>query len=191
MELSQSVKVWDPLIRLFHWSLVISFLIAYISAEEFMPVHTWAGYIIAGLIFIRVIWGFVGTEFAQFRSFIYRPTKILAYIKDITLHRARRYLGHNPAGGAMVLTLILSLSLTVISGLFFYGIEEFGGPLASIVHNWPIWLGDAFEEVHEFSANLTVFLIALHLIGVLLSSIQHKENLVKAMINGRKEVLGQ
>jgi cytochrome b len=178
------VKVWDPLIRGFHWSLALCFVIAYISEDEILFLHVWAGYTLLGLLAFRLLWGFFGPRHARFTNFIYRPATVLGYLKDIATSRAKRYLGHNPAGGAMVVALLLSLLATALSGLAVYGAQEFAGPLAA-------WLGgveyaDSLEDLHEFLANLTLLLIVLHVLGVIAASWQHKENLLAAMFTGNK-----
>lgn len=184
MSQSTMVKVWEPLIRVFHWSLVLCFVTAYVSEDEILFLHVWAGYILLGLLVFRVIWGFIGSRHARFSEFIYRPATVLGYLKDIATSRAKRYIGHNPAGGAMVLLLLLSLLATALSGLAVYGAQEFAGPLAA-------WLGgvehsEVLEDLHEFCANLTLMLVILHVLGVIVASRQHKENLVAAMFTGNK-----
>jgi len=110
----------------------------------------------------------------------------MAYIKSMLSGRPKRHLGHNPAGGAMVLALLMSLTLTVLTGVAYYGAGEFSGPLAATLGNaGPFW-ADVLEESHEFLANLTVLLVVLHVAGVVFASLQHRENLVRSMINGRK-----
>ena len=124
------IKVWDPLVRVFHWSLVASFTVAFASGEDFLTLHSWAGYIIFGLLSIRIIWGLIGPRHARFSDFVFRPATIKQFLKDTLHFRARRYLGHNPAGGAMVILLLLSLLLTGLTGLLVYGAAEHAGPLA-------------------------------------------------------------
>ncbi len=182
----QWVKVWDPLIRFFHWSLVLSFIIAYFSEDDFMTLHVYAGYYILGLIAIRVIWGFIGTQHARFTDFVKSPSQIKSYIKSIFSFHPRRYLGHNPAGGAMVIALMISITLTGVLGLVLYGIEEAAGPLSNIGFYFGGASEEIFEELHEFFANFTVLLVVVHVGGVLLASFQHRENLIQSMISGKK-----
>jgi cytochrome b len=115
------------------------------------------------------------------------PAKTLAYLKDAIAFRARRYLGHNPAGAAMVIALLFSLSATAVTGLALYGYAEFSGPLAGLMGSTPEWLGGSLEDVHEFFADFTVLLVLLHLAGVILTSLQHRENLVRSMFTGIKQ----
>jgi cytochrome b len=180
------IKTWDIFVRVFHWTLAISFVLAWLSADELLSVHVIAGYTISVLILLRVLWGFIGSSHARFRDFIYSPRQILVYLGDILRGHPRRYLGHNPAGGAMVLALLLTLSATVISGLMLYAYSEFSGPLADWLSYDEI-AGEWMEDVHEFSANATLALVILHLLGVVLASWQHRENLVKSMFNGYKQ----
>lgn len=182
----RQVKVWDPLVRVFHWSLVAFFFIAYITEEDFLALHTWAGYAVLGLILVRVLWGLVGTRYARFSSFVFSPRQTGAFLKDTLQLRARRYIGHNPAGGAMILLLILSLLITTFSGIALLGAEENAGPLAA----WFAGSGDYWEDVleglHEFFANFTVLLVVVHVGGVIVESLIHRENLVRAMLTGFK-----
>jgi cytochrome b len=184
------VRVWDPLIRLFHWGLVLSFLIAFLTEDDWLQLHVLAGYTVLGLIGFRLLWGLVGSRHARFANFVQGPRRTWAYLHDMLLARPRRYLGHNPAGAAMVVSLLITLALTTVTGLMTYGHEEFAGPLAGFMAHQPHWLGEALEEAHEFLANLTLLLVGLHVGGVLLASVQHRENLVRSMLHGfkRKEV---
>ena len=183
---SPGSKVWDPLVRVFHWTLVLSFAIAYLTEDEFLDLHVFAGYVIAGLVGFRLLWGLVGSRHARFTDFVRRPSVIRDYIKAMLSGRPKRYIGHNPAGGAMVIALLVSLILTVLTGLADYGAGELSGPLAATLANiGPFW-ADVLEESHEFLANLTLLLVVLHVAGVVVASLQHHENLVRAMVDGRK-----
>ncbi|MDR3517877.1 MAG: cytochrome b/b6 domain-containing protein [Azospirillaceae bacterium] len=167
-----TVRVWDPLVRIFHWSLVIAFTIAWLTGDEIRRVHEVAGFLIAGLVAFRWIWGLVGSRRARFRDFVYQPRTVIAYLKDIVHHRARRYVGHNPAGGAMVVALLVMLTVICTTGIMmttnaFWGVEWVAG-------------------VHAICANLILVLVGLHLAGVFAASVEHKENLVRAMITGDK-----
>lgn len=178
----KQVYVWDAFIRLFHWSLVAAFTVAYIM-EEPLIVHVWAGYIVGLLIVARVVWGFVGPEHARFSDFSYSPAAGLRYLRDLTAARAPRYMGHSPGGAIMVFALLLFLAATVISGLLVYGGDQQAGPLAGIVSEQT---GEELEEVHEVISNITLALILFHIAGVVLASFVHHENLVRSMITGYK-----
>ncbi len=199
------IKVWDPLVRIFHWTLVAAFTTAYLTEDEWQGVHTWAGYIVAALLAFRLLWGFVGPQHARFSDFVFSPATIIAYIKDMFALRARRYIGHNPAGGAMVIALLLSLAATTLSGMQLYALEENAGPFAHIELQQlsPIATaradddehehegeghgeGGVWEEIHEFFANFTLLLVMLHIGGVVISSLAHNENLPRAMVTGKK-----
>lgn len=186
MDSLSHIKVWDPFVRVFHWILVAAFFIAYITEEDLILLHTWAGYTVLGLVLSRILWGFIGSGYARFSSFVFSPATIKNFLKETLLLRAKRYIGHNPAGGAMVLLLLASLLITGASGIVIYGIEENAGPLAGMLAG----AGDAWEDiaeaVHEFFANFTLFLVFVHVGGVIVESLIHRENLVRAMFNGFK-----
>jgi len=185
MAANKRIKVWDPLIRIFHWTLVGAFAVAYLTEDEWLDLHVFAGYLIIGLLAVRLVWGFFGTRYARFDDFVKPPREALNYLKGILSHRSKRYLGHNPAGGLMILALLVSLLITSLSGLVTYGIEGFG-PLAHWLQGYGIWDDETFEEIHEFFANFTLLLVGVHLAGVLVGSLAHGENLVRAMITGVK-----
>ena len=180
------IKVWDPLVRFFHWGLVLAFIITQVTEDDFMGLHSWAGYFILTLLAIRIIWGFVGTRYARFSDFVYSRQTIIQFLKDTFALRARRYIGHNPAGGAMVLLLMISLLITGLTGVLVYGAAEQAGPLASWFIGGSQFWGEIFEELHEFFANFSLLLVFIHVLGVIIESFIHRENLVTAMINGRK-----
>ncbi len=186
MNSERQIYVWDPLIRVFHWMLVVAFFTAYLVEEEVLPVHVWAGYTVLALVLWRLVWGFIGPRRARFRDFVAGPTGVWVYLRDILGLRPRRYVGHNPVGGAMIVMLLASLLLTTVTGLVVYGAEEGAGPLAGWLAGAPELWEEGAEEAHEFFANLTLFLVFLHVGGVLLESLIHRENLVRAMVTGRK-----
>ena len=183
---TDTVKVWDPFVRTFHWTLVAGFLVAFLTEDDLMTLHAWAGYLVLTLVGLRIVWGLIGTRFARFSEFLSRPSTVVVYLKDVATFRARRYLGHNPAGGAMIVVLLILLLLTALTGLGVYGAEESAGPLADVMRGSPGYLGDALEELHEFFANLTLLCIFLHVFGVVVASLQHRENLVRSMFTGLK-----
>ncbi|HED33882.1 MAG TPA: cytochrome B [Gammaproteobacteria bacterium] len=210
---TKKVKVWDLLIRFFHWVLVVAFFIAYVSGEEESGLHIYSGYVVLSLISLRVLWGFIGTKYARFNNFVHGKDVVFRYLKSMISGNPEHYTGHNPAGGWMVMALILSLFVTTISGLQVYALEEGAGPLANISIETDVQLVSAaiaddhdkeqthegieneadefweefWEEVHEVAANLTLLLIFMHVAGVYVSSRLHRENLVKAMITGYKK----
>lgn len=181
-------KVWDPLVRVIHWILVVSFFIAFAAEDDLLTLHVWAGYLLGTAIVVRLIWGFIGTRHARFTDFVTSPKVAIQYVKDTVALRARRYIGHNPAGGLMIIALMISLVLTTVTGIAVYGAGEHAGPMAS----WFAGTGDRwegfFEEIHEFFANFSMLLVVIHIGGVVIESMIHRENLVRSMINGFKRV---
>ncbi len=212
---SGMTKVWDPVVRIGHWTLVVAFFTAYFTEDDFLTQHVYAGYVAGVIVCLRVLWGLVGTKYARFSNFVRSPIVTLHYIGDLLSNRAKRFIGHNPAGGAMVVALLLSMTGTIVSGLYLYALEENMGPLASWVAEAPAPAGasilvakayadddgdkrhsangskdeaseEFWEETHEVFANLTLLLVGLHVAGVLFSSYTHRENLIKSMFTGRK-----
>ncbi len=190
----EQVRVWDPFVRLFHWGVAGGFAISYLSGGEIEKPHVFMGYIIAALLLARWIWGVVGPRRARFTDFVYKPRTVLGYLRDLVTFRAKRHLGHSPAGGAMVVALMISLSATVGVGMTLYAVESGKGPLSSVIAYDPppeTQPGEeeedsALVELHEAVATITLWLVILHLGGVALASLVHRENLVRAMISGRK-----
>ncbi|CAA9889300.1 Cytochrome b561 [Candidatus Methylobacter favarea] len=184
MESPKLIKIWDLPLRIFHWLLVAGFSAAYLTEDELLTIHVWAGYLVLSLLVFRLFWGFAGNSYARFSNFLCSPARSVAYVKDAVALKAKRYLGHNPAGAAMIVLLIVSLFVTVISGLIVYAADQNLGPLAGLVSpsNEKFW-----EEAHEIAANLSLLLVIVHVLGVAFESVIHKENLVKAMWNGNKK----
>lgn len=185
----QTTKVWDAFIRFFHWSLVLAFTAAYLTFQFGMQeTHAILGYFITTLVALRFVWGFIGSTHARFNDFIYPPKTVLRYLRAILKGHPQRYLGHNPAGGVMVLAMLVTLIVITVSGLVILATIEFDGPLLGSLHNVTDNTAYTFREVHEVFVNVALGLIALHIVGVISASIQHRESLVKAMITGRKQV---
>jgi cytochrome b len=177
------VYVWDPFVRLFHWSLVLTFTVAYVT-EDPLRVHIWAGYLVGALVVARVVWGFVGSPRARFSDFLYAPATTIGYVRDLALFRPRlHYLGHSPGGGYMVILMLVFLAATVGTGLIVYGGEHQAGPLAGMFTEE---VGETVEEWHELFANITLGLVLIHIAAVALASFVHHENLVRAMVTGYK-----
>ena len=187
MDTGNRVKVWDPFVRIFHWGLVITFFVAYVTEEDVLAVHTLAGYILMGLIALRFAWGFIGTQHARFSDFIYSPGAVWKFLRDTLRFRAKRYIGHNPAGGTMIILLLTSLLMTSFSGLALYATEG-SGPLAFMFSGSGHMVEEALEELHEFFANFTLLLVFIHISGVLFESMIHRENLVASMLHGYKRI---
>lgn len=183
---NNTVRIWDPFVRIFHWSLAGAFIVAYVSEDDFLDIHTFAGYTVLTLVALRLVWGLIGTRHARFSDFVRPPGEAMGYVKESLLGKAKRYLGHNPAGGLMIVALLLSLLTTTLSGIATLGAEESAGPLAGVMGSASHAVGEAVEEIHEFFANFTLLLVFGHLVGVLFESVVHRENLVRAMITGDK-----
>jgi cytochrome b len=217
---ANSVRVWDPFIRLFHWTVVVGFFIAYFTEGEgdVELLHVWTGYVISVLVLLRIVWGFVGPRHARFADFVTGPGTGLRYLISLVRFRAKRYVGHSPAGGWMVLLLIVGLLATTAAGMATYG-ERGHGPLAPVLSRTatvpaapadakaaslsliPKALADddegerregrreesSFKELHELFGNIVLFLVILHVCGVVFASIAHREDLVRAMVTGRKK----
>ncbi len=178
------VRVWDIPIRLFHWTLVSCFVIAWFTLDNrYLDVHVFAGYLMGGLILFRLLWGFIGGPYARFRDFAFNYSKVQNYLKDVLNKHPPRFLGHNPAGSwAIYLLLGLGLSI-VITGLLAFGGEERQGPLAGLL-NFP--QGRFAHELHEWLSWLMLGVVIIHVMGVLVESMLHRENLVVSMLTGFK-----
>ena len=200
--MTETVRVWDPLIRIFHWGLVAAFAIAWLTAEEAQPVHEIAGYAVAGLVVVRILWGLVGSRYARFSQFIRSPGATIGYLGDMLRGREARFLGHNPAGAAMIVALLAALSGTAFTGWLLEdptrqallpAMPQIVAPAYADEDGEDREYGERGEsgesllkEVHESFANLTLLLVVLHLGGVALASVRHRENLARAMITGDK-----
>jgi len=205
---TKTVAVWDPFVRFGHWALVAAFAIAYLTAEEEggspSVLHVWGGYVVGAIVVLRVLWGFVGPKYARFTDFICGPIEALRYLLDLAVGHSRRFIGHSPAGGAMVIVLLVFLAATVVTGVVAYG-ERGKGPLAAdgaiiVVHAEENEAGGGeaegvegkksiVGELHGALANITLALVVLHVLGVGLASYAHRENLVAAMVSGKKRAV--
>ena len=177
--------VWDPLIRLFHWSLVFFFFLAYLLEGSRLELHSHAGYTVALLVLFRLLWGLIGTCHARFANFFTRPGKVVTYCIQLLDGTAAATKGHNPAGAMMILFLLASLSTTAFSGIAMFAVQGSGPFANTIVADWP---GSTLQNAHALSSDITMILIMLHVLGVLMTSRLHKQNLTRAMITGKKTV---
>lgn len=189
------IKVWDIGVRVFHWSLVAAFAVAWLSSDEGSLVHEWSGYVAAGLIAFRLVWGLVGPRYARFSQFLTGRRVVTGYLKASLAGREPRYVGHNPAGAVMIVALLLTMSGTIFTGWLMLEPAR--------VAMLPAIVGPAFAEdgeghgdgsvvkdAHESLANLMLLLVVLHVVGVVVASRRHKENLAAAMITGLKRAPG-
>jgi cytochrome b len=169
-----TVRVWDPFVRIFHWSQAALIAAAWLTADDWKAVHERVGYTIAALVALRLVWGVIGTRHARFADFVRGPRAVLGYLADLARGRERRYLGHNPAGGAMIVALLATVAVTTLTG-WLQTTDAF-------------WGDELMEDIHKGAATLILVLVAFHLGGVLYESLRHRENLVAAMIHGRKRL---
>jgi cytochrome b len=166
------IRVWDPLVRTFHWTLALSFAVAWLSSEHSGRLHELAGYVAGVLVLARVAWGFFGPGYARFSQFVQPPAAVAAYLSSIATGSERRFIGHNPAGGAMIVVLLASVMATAATG-WMLTTDAFWGSLA-------------VQRVHSILAQGVLLLVLAHLGGVALASMRHRENLVRAMVIGDK-----
>jgi cytochrome b len=182
------VKVWDVPVRVFHWVLVAGFIVAYFSAEMHkMALHVWVGYALIALLLFRLVWGFTGNQYARFKSFLFSPQETLAYVRSLRSGHAKHYYGHNPAGALMVFALLGLLLAIFISGLVTLAVIDFEGPLLFLANSVSDETAYFFRHAHDWLVNISLLLVPLHLLGVVSGSLQHKENLVRAMVTGMKD----
>jgi len=181
------VLVWDLPTRVFHWALVILVAAAWLTGEgegwQFV-LHTYFGYGILTALLFRLAWGFIGSRHARFNDFVYAWPAVRDHAKRLLLMRPRPFLGHNPLGGWMIVLLLVALAGIVGTGLF--GAEdEVSGPLA---HMLPRDAAHALAELHESLTSILLVLIAVHVAGIVVETALTRDNLVHAMITGRKTV---
>jgi cytochrome b len=182
-----TVKVWDRFLRFFHWTLVLCFTTAYISGEvHASTLHELVGYVLCVLLAARLYWGFKGSEYARFRAFIFPISEAITYLRSMLKGNPKHYYGHNPAGALMVFTMFGLLAVIFVSGLLSLGTIDFEGPLVFLANRVSDEASYTFRHLHQFLPNVALALVVLHLLGVLVGSIQHKENLVRAMLTGKK-----
>ncbi len=212
MSQKKYIQVWDLLVRIFHWSLVLFVLVTFLTGDEESLIHRYVGYAVLGLIIVRVVWGFIGSKYARFKNFIYPPATAIKYLKKLLQGSPQYYIGHNPAAGWMVLLLLALLFVVCGTGHLAYqpkdqSLSSHGdNSFVSIVkyaradsddddddddknehHEYYDKEENEFwEELHETASFTLLSLILLHICGALVSSKLHNENLVNAMITGKK-----
>ncbi len=166
------VRVWDPFVRIFHWTVVGGCVLAYFT-EDWRSVHKLVGYLVLTMVVLRVVWGFLGPRHARFADFVKGPREVLAYVRRLLRGEEERSLGHNPLGGLMVVALLTTLLVIGVSG-WMMTLDMF-------------WGEDWVENLHASAVDVLIGLVALHVAGVVFTSLREKVNLVKAMITGVKE----
>lgn len=172
--MNDTIKVWDPLVRVFHWALVGCFIAAFL-VEEGDTAHRWLGYAMLALVAIRIAWGFVGGRHARFVDWVRGPRTVARYLRERATGRSRRHLGHNPAAAVMILTLLAGIVVVATTGWLqttdrFWGVE---------------WV----EEVHALAAYGMLVLVGIHVLAAVVESRHYGENLIAAMLHGRKRPL--
>jgi len=190
------VRVWDLFVRSFHWSMVAAILICFVTEDDALLLHVVAGYYVAGIIGLRILWGFVGPEHARFSDFLFPLRTVVAYARDLIRLRSKRYIGHSPAGGLSVLALMITIAAVVWTGHIAYQGDEtqlaavtaslFAAPAAARDDDEEDGRGEAAKELHEALSNVLLLLIAVHIGGVLWASYAHRENLAWSMVTGEK-----
>ena len=171
-KLTSSVRVWDPLVRSLHWLLMIAIAGAWIMRHQAGAWHERWGYVAAAVVLVRILWGFIGTPNARFASFVRGPRALRAYLTSMLRGCAPRHVGHNPLGALMIVAMLFNLTLICITGWMF-GTDTFFGVA------WVI-------NTHLYATYALFAMVALHLVGVLHACISQRENLVAAMLHGRK-----
>lgn len=190
IESGNTVKVWDAVIRLFHWTLVPGLVTAYISGEvHASEIHVLTGYALCVLLAMRLYWGFRGTKYARFRSFIFSAGETRQYVRSMFGGHPKHYFGHNPAGALNVFALLATVALLLLTGLATLSVIDFEGPLLFMANLVSDEASYSIRHIHEFIPTVGLALVAFHLMGVVVGSIQHRENLVKAMVTGKKNLV--
>jgi cytochrome b len=173
---SPGVLVWDAAVRVFHWTMVLCFAGAWLTAESesWRLVHVTLGYTMAGLVAFRLVWGVIGSRHARFASFVRGPAAVGRYLRSLLGGTPEHHVGHNPAGAWAIVALLGLAVVVTAAGWATY--NDFSGP----------WRGDWAEGLHEAAANLMLAVVGVHVAGVIVSSWLHRENLVAAMWHGHK-----
>ncbi len=169
----KKILVWDIPTRIGHWLLVTAFILSFLTgdSEGWRLVHVAAGYAVAGIIAFRIFWGVAGTRYARFTSFLFSPRAVFTYLGELLKGKPSHWVGHNPAGSYSIYILILLGLATTASGFAVYA--EIGGE----------WL----EDVHDILSYTMLGMVAFHVLGVIVSSRAHHENLARSMFTGYKQ----
>jgi cytochrome b len=170
--MKQRIMVWDVPTRVFHWALAFSFMGAYFTcASEYMALcHITCGFTLFGLIVFRLLWGLIGTPYSRFSQFVTSPTALFRYLSELVKGRPIHFIGHNPAGAISILILLLLGLVCTVSGWLIYDDVEI----------------ERLEEIHNYAASVMLAMVFVHIAGVFTSSLIHRENLVRSMIDGKK-----
>ena len=168
----RTIRVWDPVVRLFHWTVVVAVCLNLFVLKPGRTYHRYAGYVVLAAVLIRLVWGFVGTRYARFSDFFPTPARLSAYVKALVRGEEPRHVGHNPAAAVMMLALMGLLFLAGMTG-WMMTLDAF-------------WGEDWLEELHEGFANAIMVLALVHAAAAIVESLRHRENLVWSMVTGRK-----
>ena len=184
----KKIYVWDLPVRFFHWTLVILMVVSYFTGKagkDWMALHFWSGYGILTLLIFRIIWGLVGSTTARFSNFIKGPSAGIAHLREMFLPDGPREAGHNPVGGAMVIVLIVAVLAQAAAGLFSVDTDMgmVNGPLAKLVADST---AERVSGFHKFWVNVLIALAAVHVLAALVYLAWKRQNLIGAMITGRK-----
>lgn len=169
---AKSIRVWDPVVRFFHWSLVAGFTLNMFVWTDGELLHRYIGYALLGLIAIRLAWAVIGTPYARFSSFVPTPGRLFDYIGKLLNGREPRYVGHNPVGALMMIALV--------------GLMAGCGLTGWMMETDTFWGNEEVEEIHETLAWLILALAGLHIAAAVVESFRHRENLIHSMLTGRK-----
>lgn len=183
----RTVKVWDIPLRIFHWSLVILFAVAYITnslGTDYFKYHLWSGYAIIVLVSFRILWGIVGSYHARFINFVQNPVATAKYALSVFKRKDKHYAGHNPLGAIMVIALLLTILAQAVTGLFTND-EIFNlGPLYGYISND---LSLTLTSLHRQLFYWILAAVALHILAVLAHVFLKRENIIKSMFSGKKQ----
>lgn len=186
--LPKTIKVWDLPVRIFHWSLVVLFITAYVTnslGSDYFIYHLWSGYALIILVSFRIVWGLVGTYHARFNHFVKNPVATAKYALSVFKRKDKHYLGHNPLGAVMVVVLLIATLVQAITGLFSND-EIFNvGPLYAYINDE---LSLQLTSLHRQLFYWILGAIALHIIAVLAHVIFKRDNIVRAMFTGKKSL---
>lgn len=183
-------KIWDPLIRIWHWLLVISVVGGWLLGEyrdfDTIAYHMYFGYTTGGLILFRIVWGFVGPAPVRFRSLAVSPASLARYAGSMFQRKPSGVPGHNPVGALSVIAILIALAVQVVSGLFSEDDGLFSeGPLAGYVSSATrLTLG----SIHHTTSEVILVLVGLHVSAIIFYQVWKRENLVRAMFTGWKTV---
>ncbi|MBR0819163.1 cytochrome b/b6 domain-containing protein [Bradyrhizobium liaoningense] len=171
---SRTVAVWDLPLRLWHWALAASILAAWFTPTVYDNLHRIAGYTVLALLAFRLVWGFWGSRYSRFRMVGVRLRAAPRYLWNLRRGITGRYIGLNPAGTLMLVALLLSIAVSAITGALSVTVTFFG-----------IWW---IEDTHAYASDAVIVLVVVHVLGVVLMGLLQRENLIRAMLTGRKRI---